>query len=111
MHGARNAGRSASLGACGGVHGAVPCSCPPTRPSLPSPVPPVPGPAVQDEQSTLQKLSDRLALLRMRKGDLEKRIRELGSLPDEAYEKYRGTSLKKLQAELAQVGRPCEAPA
>lgn len=42
---------------------------------------------------------------RLRKGDLERRIRDLGSLPDEAFEKYRGLSLKRLQQELAQVRR------
>ena len=41
----------------------------------------------------------------LRKGDLERRIRDLGSLPDEAFEKYRGLSLKRLQQELAQVRR------
>lgn len=35
-------------------------------------------PLPQDEQSSLQRLNDRLAHLRLRKGDLEKRIRELG---------------------------------
>ncbi|PSC68878.1 structural maintenance of chromosomes 3 [Micractinium conductrix] len=59
--------------------------------------------AQQDEQSTLQKANDRLAMQRLKKGDLERRIRELGSLPDEAYEKYRGAALKRLQQELAQV--------
>lgn len=37
-----------------------------------------PPPLLQDEQSSLQRLNDRLAHLRLRKGDLEKRIRELG---------------------------------
>ena len=58
---------------------------------------------MQDEQSTLQKANDRLAMQRLKKGDLERRIRELGSLPDEAYEKYRGAALKRLQQELAQA--------
>ena len=34
--------------------------------------------AIADEQTALQRLNDRLAHLRLRKGDLEKRIRELG---------------------------------
>lgn len=59
---------------------------------------------VQDEQRTLQTLNDRLAMQRLKKADLEKRIRELGSLPDDAFEKYRGHGLKRLQQELAQVG-------
>lgn len=58
----------------------------------------------QDEQRTLQTLNDRLAMQRLRKGDLERKIRDLGSLPDEAFEKYRGLSLKRLQQELSQVG-------
>lgn len=59
--------------------------------------------AMQDEQRTLQTLNDRLAMQRLKKADLEKRIRELGSLPDDAFEKYRGHGLKRLQQELAQV--------
>jgi hypothetical protein len=58
----------------------------------------------QDEQRTLQTLNDRLAMQRLRKGDLERKIRDLGSLPDEAFEKFRGLSLKRLQQELSQVG-------
>ena len=68
---------------------------------LPCPVPP---PVPQDEATTLRTLNERLTQLRLKKGDYEKRIRELGSLPDEAFEKYRAHSLKRLQAELAQVG-------
>ena len=85
-----------------------PPSLPPTHPLLSRAGPPCPAPprplAPQDEQRTLQTLNDRLAMLRLKKGDLEKRIRELGSLPDEAFEKYRGHGLKRLQQELAQVG-------
>ena len=73
------------------------------RPAPPCTAPP-PPPAPQDEATTLRTLNERLTQLRLKKGDYEKRIRELGSLPDEAFEKYRAHSLKRLQAELAQVG-------
>eukprot|EP00887_Chlorella_sp_A99_P005387 scaffold1.g5387.t1 len=57
----------------------------------------------QDERKVLESLANKRAVASHRKADLEKRIRELGSLPADAFEKYRGRPHKELQAQLQKV--------
>ncbi len=47
-----------------------------------------------DEARRLESLSTKAATLTQRCDDLARRIRELGSLPADAFEKYQGKSLK-----------------
>ena len=66
---------------------------------------------LQDEAKRGEQAETRRAALVQKKADLEKRIRELGSLPADAYEKYRDHPpanlhrlLEKSQAQLKKYG-------
>ena len=50
----------------------------------------------QDETRKVEALLARRAALAQKKADLERRVRELGSLPADAFEKYRGQPLPQL---------------
>jgi len=54
----------------------------------------------QDESRKVEGLLARRAALQQKRGDLERKIRELGSLPGEAFDKYRDKSLKELHRRL-----------
>jgi hypothetical protein len=59
---------------------------------------------LQDEAKVTEQLLARQAALKLRRGDLERRIRDLGSLPAEAYgDAHRGKSPKQLQRALKQA--------
>ena len=59
---------------------------------------------LQDEAKVTEQLLARQAALKLRRGDLERRIRDLGSLPAEAYgDAHRGKSAKQLQRALKQA--------
>ncbi|KAK9866710.1 hypothetical protein WJX84_008069 [Apatococcus fuscideae] len=51
---------------------------------------------IQDEQRTLEQMMAKRSGLQQKKGDLEKKIREMGTLPADAFEKYRDRSPKEL---------------
>ena len=58
----------------------------------------------QDEAKVTEALLAREAALRLRRGDLERRIKELGTLPANAYDDaLRGKSPKQLQRALKQA--------
>ncbi len=66
---------------------------------------------LQDEQKTLEQMMAKRSGLQQKKGDLEKKIREMGTLPADAFEKYRDSGpkelhklLQKCQAELNKYG-------
>ena len=66
---------------------------------------------LQDEAKRGEQAERRRVALVQKKADLEKRIRELGSLPADAYEKYRDHPpanlhrlLEKSQAQLKKYG-------
>ena len=66
---------------------------------------------VQDEQRTLEQMMAKRSGLEQKKGDLEKKIREMGTLPADAFEKYRDHSpkelhklLQKCQSQLSKYG-------
>jgi hypothetical protein len=62
-----------------------------------------PHPA-QDEAKAIEQLLARQAALKLKRGDMERRIRDLGSLPAEAYgDATRGKSPKQLQRALRQA--------
>ncbi|GFR44505.1 hypothetical protein Agub_g5769 [Astrephomene gubernaculifera] len=62
-----------------------------------------------DSAKALESLSLRRAALTTRAGDLERRVRELGSLPQEAFDSsYRDRSIKDLMRSLDQVGASLE---
>jgi len=58
---------------------------------------------VQDESRKVENLLSKRAGLQQKKADLERKIRELGSLPAEAFEKYRDKSLNSLHKLLQQA--------
>ena len=75
---------------------------------------------LQDESRKVESLLSKRATLQQKRGDLERKIRELGSLPADAFEKYRDHSLKQLlqllqkaQTQLKKYGYacPCSSPA
>ncbi|XP_024525303.1 structural maintenance of chromosomes protein 3-like [Selaginella moellendorffii] len=51
---------------------------------------------LQDEAKDLEQLLNRKNLLQVKREDLTKKIRDLGSLPSDAFEKYQRKSLKEL---------------
>ena len=51
----------------------------------------------------MEALLARRAALAQKKADLERRVRELGSLPADAFERYRGQALPALHALLAKA--------
>jgi hypothetical protein len=57
----------------------------------------------QDEAKAMDRLLLRRAQLQQKKADLEKKIRDLGSLPADAFEKYRDTALPGLHRSLQKV--------
>ncbi|KAK9861310.1 hypothetical protein WJX84_000307, partial [Apatococcus fuscideae] len=66
---------------------------------------------IQDEQRTLEQMMAKRSGLEQKKGDLEKKIREMGTLPADAFEKYRDHSpkelhklLQKCQSQLSKYG-------
>ena len=59
--------------------------------------------ATQDELRKVESLLSKRAGLQQKRADLERRIRELGSLPAEAFEKYRDRSLPSLHKLLQQA--------
>ena len=68
----------------------------------------------QDETRRVEDLLTKRAALSQKQADLEKRIRDLGSLPADAFEKYRDRSanelhrlLHKAQQQLKQYGCAC----
>eukprot|EP00850_Spirogloea_muscicola_P012247 SM000078S22106 [mRNA] locus=s78:418815:427691:- [translate_table: standard] len=52
--------------------------------------------SVQDERKELEQLVNRRSLLLQKKDDLTRKIRDLGSLPSDAFEKYQDKTLKEL---------------
>eukprot|EP00850_Spirogloea_muscicola_P014975 SM000111S18798 [mRNA] locus=s111:204108:212996:+ [translate_table: standard] len=52
--------------------------------------------SVQDERKELEQLVNRRSLLLQKKDDLTRKIRDLGSLPSDAFEKYKDKMLKEL---------------
>ncbi len=50
----------------------------------------------QDESRKVESLLSKRAALGQKRGDLERKIRELGSLPADAFDKFRDTTLKDL---------------
>ena len=60
-------------------------------------------PAKQDELRKVENLLSKRAGLQQKRVDLERKIRELGSLPAEAFEKYRDRSLASLHKLLQQA--------
>ncbi len=57
----------------------------------------------QDESRKVETLLSKRAAWQQKKSDLERKIRELGSLPAEAFEKYRDKSLTSLHKLLQQA--------
>ena len=57
----------------------------------------------QDELRKVENLLSKRAGLQQKRADLERKIRELGSLPAEAFEKYRDRSLGSLHKLLQQA--------
>ncbi|KAI5060757.1 hypothetical protein GOP47_0025177 [Adiantum capillus-veneris] len=51
---------------------------------------------LQDEKKDLEQLLNRRNLLQVKREDIMKKIRDLGSLPSDAFEKYQKKSLKEL---------------
>ncbi|KAK9828108.1 hypothetical protein WJX81_005196 [Elliptochloris bilobata] len=58
---------------------------------------------VQDEGRKVEALLARRVALSQKKADLERRVRELGSLPADAFERYRGQPLPTLHSLLAKA--------
>ena len=58
---------------------------------------------MQDEASKLDQLWAKRAILQQKKADLEKKIRDLGSLPSSAFDKFRNHSLSSLQQLLSKA--------
>ena len=58
---------------------------------------------MQDESRKVEGLLSKRAGLQQKKADLERKIRELGSLPADAFEKYRDKSLASLHKLLQQA--------
>jgi structural maintenance of chromosome 3 (chondroitin sulfate proteoglycan 6) len=52
----------------------------------------------------MEVLASRRSALQAREGDLQRRIRDLGSLPADAFDKYKGKSTKALHKQLEKVG-------
>lgn len=65
---------------------AVPCH------ALPRPV--LCCASVAEESKALEALASRRALLQQRQADHERRVRELGTLPADAFEKFKDLGLK-----------------
>ena len=59
--------------------------------------------AAQDEARKADALLARRGALAAKRADLERRVRELGSLPADAFERYRGTPLPDLRALLVKA--------
>ena len=59
--------------------------------------------AWQAEASTMEQLMAKRAQLQAKKSDFEKRIRELGSLPGDAFEKFRDAQPKELHKQLTRT--------
>jgi structural maintenance of chromosome 3 (chondroitin sulfate proteoglycan 6) len=59
--------------------------------------------AADDGNRALEVLANRRTTLNLKKSDLERKIRELGSLPSDAFEKYRHISASDLQTRLRKV--------
>ena len=57
----------------------------------------------QDESRKVEALLARRGALAAKKADLERRVRELGSLPADAFERYRGQALPALHGLLAKA--------
>ncbi len=51
----------------------------------------------------MESLLTKRAALQQRAADLERKIRDLGSLPADAFEKFRGRPLKQLHRQLQQA--------
>lgn len=64
---------------------------------------PLPAAAAQDEALKVEALLARRAALAQKKADLVRRVKELGSLPADAFERYRGQPLPALHALLAKA--------
>ena len=52
--------------------------------------------SLQDEQKALETLMSMRSALQGKRTELERKIKDLGSLPSEAFEKYRDHSLQEL---------------
>jgi structural maintenance of chromosome 3 (chondroitin sulfate proteoglycan 6) len=51
---------------------------------------------LQDESRKVENLLAKRAALQQKKTDLERKIRDLGTLPADAFDKYRNEPLKRL---------------
>ncbi|KXJ23506.1 structural maintenance of chromosomes protein 3 [Exaiptasia diaphana] len=56
--------------------------------------------AIQDDAKALEKIANKRSLLMKKKDDCMKKIRELGSLPSDAFDKFQKTALKTLWKKL-----------
>nr|QIC49990.1 structural maintenance of chromosomes protein 3 [Actinia equina] len=56
--------------------------------------------AIQDDAKALEKIANKRSLLMKKKDDCMKKIRELGSLPADAFDKFQKTNLKALWKKL-----------
>lgn len=54
--------------------------------------------AINHDTKELEKMTNRQGMLLKKKEECMKKIRELGSLPQEAFEKYQTLTLKQVQA-------------
>ncbi|CAM9202095.1 unnamed protein product, partial [Lampetra fluviatilis] len=61
--------------------------------------------AINHDAKELDKMTNRQSMLLKKKDDYMKRIRELGSLPQDAFEKYQNLSLKQLFKKLEQCNQ------
>ena len=52
--------------------------------------------SLQDEQKALETLMSKRSALQGKRTELERKIKDLGSLPSEAFEKYRDHTLQEL---------------
>lgn len=59
----------------------------------------------QAAATQLETLTSRRAQLLQSKGEYEKKVRDLGTLPADAFDKYRGQSVAQLNKKLAGEGR------
>lgn len=55
--------------------------------------------AINHDTKELEKMTNRQGMLLKKKEECMKKIRELGSLPQEAFEKYQTLTLKQVQAQ------------
>ncbi|GIY09337.1 structural maintenance of chromosomes protein 3 [Caerostris extrusa] len=63
---------------------------------------------INEDAKDLEKMTSKQSLLLKKKEDFTRKIRELGSLPSDAFEKYQNLSYKQLYKKLEQLNRKGE---